>query len=232
MDAYWPKPHINYLEYEKAGLITRTFRRLDPERQQAVLQAILEDAAEAGPSAMNIKRIAERAGVAIGSLYTYFGSRQRLIDFAVRLVTTSTIDLFNLTGPYLLSVPLEEALKMWVQGGLEWAQAQSGMLQFFGRAAYQGDPALQASVVEPIATSMREVLAERFRKAMEDGEVREGVDVEAAARAANILLTALSDSQLLPYLNTYFQATDEEMPFERVLEAAIGLILHGIGKEP
>ena len=67
----WTQITARILEFEQAGLVTRTFRRLDPQRQQAVLVAILDEAIEKGPAAINIKQVAERAGVAIGSLYQY-----------------------------------------------------------------------------------------------------------------------------------------------------------------
>jgi len=54
------------LELEKKGLVTRTFRRLDSDRQQAIITAILDEAGETGPQDLNIKRVAERAGVSTG----------------------------------------------------------------------------------------------------------------------------------------------------------------------
>ena len=62
--SLWTQIHISILELEQQGLVTRTFRRLDPERQQAILLAILDEAAEKGPSAANIKEVAERVGLA------------------------------------------------------------------------------------------------------------------------------------------------------------------------
>ncbi len=74
----WIQVHTIILELERAGVVTRTFRRLDPERQQAIVQAILDEALEKGPASINIKKVAKRAGVALGSLYQYFGSRAGL----------------------------------------------------------------------------------------------------------------------------------------------------------
>ena len=54
------QPYIMQLEQE--GLVTRTFRRLDPERQATIIGAILDEATERGPAALNIKRVAKRAG--------------------------------------------------------------------------------------------------------------------------------------------------------------------------
>jgi hypothetical protein len=41
-------------------------------------------------------------------------------------------------------------------------------------------------------------------------------------------MIALGDSQLLPYLNNYFQVTDEAVSLERVIQASVELVLNGI----
>ena len=87
------------MQFEQEGLVTRTFRRLDPERQQAVVHAILEEAGEKGPTAINIKEVARRADVSVGSLYQYFGNRDGLLDFAVALCVRYMVDMFDSVWP-------------------------------------------------------------------------------------------------------------------------------------
>jgi hypothetical protein len=128
-------------------------------------------------------------------------------------------------------MPLREALAAYLLGGIEWSKMQVGLVQFFARAAYHGDPELAESVVRPVAEVMREAVREILAQAAARGEVRADVDLEAAARVVNALLIAVGDSQLLPYLNTYFQVMDQEMLPERILEATLALILQGIGPE-
>ena len=140
--ADWTQIHTHILQFEQEGLVTRTFRRLDPERQQAILNAILDEAIEKGPTSLNIKQVAERAGVAVGSLYTYFGSREGLLDFAIELCVRYMTDAFNSYRPYLLALSLRQALAAYLTGGVEWSRTQTGLVQFFVRAAYHhGDPA-------------------------------------------------------------------------------------------
>jgi hypothetical protein len=38
----------------------------------------------------------------------------------------------------------------------------------------------------------------------------------------------VGDSQLFPYLNTYFQISDEQLPPDRITEALIDFILKGL----
>ena len=227
----WEKIHTHILRLEQQGLVTRTFRRLDSERQQAVITAILEEADEHGPTSINIKRVAERAGVSTGSLYQYFNNREGLLKFAVEMVVRLVADAFNEYGSLLSSMPLREALAAYLHGGLEWGQTQPGFVQFFARAAYLGDPALDEQVVQPIATTMRQITHDILTQAVERGEIRADVDVEAVARVINGLTIVVGDTQLLPSLNAYMQMTDKKMPFKRVLEAMLELIWRGIGAE-
>lgn len=228
LTSEWPQLQAHILELEAQGLVTRTFRRLDPARQQAVIQAILDEAAEKNPTALNIKQVAERAGVAVGSLYQYFGNRDNLLVFAIELCVHQMTNLFALSRPYLVEMPLREALSAYLTYGIEWSRTQQGFIQFFGRAAYQGDPNLAEEVVKPVAAAMRETVEDMLRAAVARGEVRPDLDLEATARVVNSLTIVIGDSQLLPHLNHYFQITAEDTPLERILAALIDLILNGI----
>ena len=230
--------HILYSEWshvfnvivalEREGVVTRTFRRLDPARQQAIVQAILAEAASRGPAAINIKMVAQRAGVAVGSLYQYFNNREGLLGFATALCVRLLADAFDQFKPYLKEMPLREAMRAYITSGLEWSQTMQGLIQFYGRAAYQGDSSLTETVVRPVADAMLETTRAILHAAQARGELRPDLDIEAAARAVNAWVIALADSQLLPYLNHYFQVTDEDITFERTLETVLDLMEKGL----
>lgn len=215
-------PYVAALETE--GRVTRTFRRLDECRQRAVVDAILEEATEKGPTALNIKSVAARAGVAVGSLYQYFPDRQGLLDFAVELSVRYVLDVLEQSRPYLLQLPLDRALETYLGVGIEWGRADAKLFRFLGRAAYQGDPVLVERAVRPIATPMRSLVHDLLAAAASRGELRSDLDVDAAARLVHALSLTVADSQLLPYLNGYFQVTDETMPAGRVTAAFVDLV--------
>jgi AcrR family transcriptional regulator len=226
----WTQIHSHILHLEKEGLVSRTFRRLDPERQQAIVLAILDEAAEKGPTAVNIKQVAERAGISVGSLYAYFPNREGMLAFAVELCVRFMTDAFNEFRPYLVAMPLRDALAAYLVGGIEWSRMYMGLIRLFARAAYHGDPELADTLVRPIATLLREMIHDMLALAVERGEIRDDVDLEATTRIVHALTIAVGDSQLLPYLNTYFQITDNDISPERMTEALILLILQGIGE--
>jgi AcrR family transcriptional regulator len=219
-------------EMEKEELVTRTFRRLDSERQQAVLAALFAEAAEKGPSRMNIKQVAERSGASIGSLYQYFGNRKNLLSFAVKIVVFVFSESIKLWRPTLRSMPVWNALRAYLQESLKYFHAEQSLFKFLGLAAYQGDEDLGKTVVLPIAISMRETVRDILQAGAERGEIRPDADLDASARAVNALLIVLGDSQLLPYLNRYFQVSDDTFPFARTADAALEIIRHGLEPYP
>ena len=76
---------------------------------------------------------------------------------------------------------------------------------------------------------MREMVHDMLTQAAARGEIRADIDLEATARTIYALLVAVGDSQLLPYLNAYFQVTGDDVSPERAQAAAMALILNGIG---
>jgi AcrR family transcriptional regulator len=216
-------------QFESEGLVTRTFRRLDSDRQQTIVTAILEEAVEKGPTDLNIKQVAERAAVSVGSLYTYFVNREGLLAFAVALCVRYITDMFESYRPLLVAMPFSEGLRAYLSGGIEWSKLQVGLIRFFARAAYHSDSELSEQVVRPVAQTMRGVVHEMLVQAIARGEIRADVDLEAVTRIIHVLTIAIGDSQILPYLNVYFQVSDATAPPERVLNALIALIMEGIG---
>jgi TetR/AcrR family transcriptional regulator len=220
------------VDLEREGRVTRTFRRLDAERQQAIIRAIFDESIESGPEALNIKNVARRAGVAVGSLYQYFGSRDGLLDFAIELVVRVVRAGFDQYRPYLAALPLREALAAYGTGGMDWASEAAGFSRFFARAAYGGDPALAERVVRPVAETLLEMVGDILAAAQARGEVRADIDLQATTRAIHALTLALYDPLLLPYLNVYFQIGSEGMAPERTIEAAMEMIFRGLQNPP
>jgi AcrR family transcriptional regulator len=217
-------------DLENEDSVTNTFRRLDPERRQAVLDALFEEAAEKGPG-LNIKQVAERSGASIGSLYQYFGNRENLIRFLVKVAVGTMVELFRMCDISLRGMPLREALRYYLLEGVRISQSQKALTRFLTLAAYQGDEEIGETVVRPIADAMRRTVRELMRAAVERGELRADLDLEAASRAVNVLLIGLGDSRLVPNLNTYLQASTDGVPFERTVDAALEMILNGMAAE-
>lgn len=213
---------------ERDGLVTRTFRRLDPQRREAVVVAILEEAADRGPTELRVKEVAAAAGVSVGSLYQYFTDRDGLLAFAVALCGAQLAEQLEAVAPYLVAMPLADGLQAYLDGGVEWSRERAGLLRFFAKGAYGGDRQLAEQLVTPLAVVMIRIVRDMLAAAVDRGEARPDLDLEATARVVNAMVIAAGDSRLLPHLNRYYRLDDEQVTFERSASALVSLVLTGV----
>jgi TetR/AcrR family transcriptional regulator len=232
MSSYRLVPEtVNRLELE--GLVTRTFRRLDPERMDQVLRAVCEEVYGSGGDELNIKRVARRAGVAVGSLYQYFGNRGNMLKASATLVSDGLAAELDSYREQIAGMPLREGLRVYLEAGIEWAKADASYLRLFGSAAYSssgGDDAAEFKrrLVAPVAKAMQGMIRALIANAAARGELRAGLDVEAAARMANALLIVLGDAILIPTLNDYFLLYDDARGPDELIPLYLDMLESGI----
>jgi AcrR family transcriptional regulator len=227
-EGYVWQRHI--LRLEAQGMVTRTFRRLDPERQLAVIEALLAEAAEHGPDGVNVKRVAARSGVGVGSLYQYFPGRAGMLEFAARAAGAVLAETLASYREAISTMSLREGLRAFVSGSLEWSRSHPDLLSFFVRAAYAGVPGFADTLVRPVARSLRSMVRALLEAANERGEIRPGVDLESATSLIYALLVCVVDVEVVPHLNEYFLLLDGRSP-RRLREAAIDFAIGAIAAD-
>jgi len=213
-------------EFEQAGLVTATFRRLEHSRQQAIAVAILEEAFERGPARIRLKETAAAAGVSVGSLYQYFGSQRVVVDFAIELVAGVLSAELRSFVPELRKLPLRDGLEAWLTGGVEWSRSYAAVMRYFTRAAYDGDPAVSLRLVRPIAVAMLEAMTAMVAAAIERGEIRADLDPDVTASVLHGALSAIVDASLLPHLGGYL--LPGSTPAADTIAAAIDTLVRGL----
>lgn len=216
-------------ELEREGLVTATYRRLDPERQSAITAAILAEALARGPARVRLKETAAAAGVSVGSLYQYFGDRDGVLGFAIELVSGQLVAELSEAVPVLAALPLRDGLTAWISGGAEWTQEQAAAMKFFARGAYEGDPLVAQRLVRPVAVVMVDAIRAMLVAGVERGEVRTDIDIDATARAVHVLFSGVMDAAHLPGLGEYFRVAEETTTVSDTVAAAIDLVVRGVG---
>jgi AcrR family transcriptional regulator len=84
----------------------------------AIVQAGLLVLKEEGPEQLTTKRIAERAGVSVGSLYQYFADKDDVLEAVFRQQHEEFWDAAVSWVPRLAALPLEQAIELIVDAGL------------------------------------------------------------------------------------------------------------------
>lgn len=191
-------------------------------RRQATRQKLYEAAvtliAEKGFSATTVEEIAERAGVAKGTVYYNFASKtvlfEELLRHGVGLLTAALQAAADTTAERGGSKV--EALDAMIRAGLGFIDAYPAFTQLYVAELWRTNRAWQSTllVVRQEAVAVVETV---LREAVEGGELSEEIDIPltAAALVGMVLVAALDWQAFQPG-----RSIDE-------VHAALSRLLHG-----
>jgi AcrR family transcriptional regulator len=163
------------------GTEARASARRPPrqQRSRAIVDAIVEAGrrllAEEGPAALTTNRIAERAGVSIGSLYRYFENKEAVVAAICDAATGQELPELR----EALRSPLEERpLREWLVEVVDFQLDRHRRLLELGRDVYR-DHHQEFSLarrmgVREVERRIREVL-ERHRDALRVADLEQAV---------------------------------------------------------
>ncbi len=122
-------------------------RRRDPEKRRAILDAAVEEIAEAGLSAATAK-IAKRAGLAEGTLFTYFATKDELLNELYVELKSEVYARVNAGFPRKASLE-QRAWHVW-SASIGWATESPGRRKV----------SVQLSLSDAVTAETRERVAE------------------------------------------------------------------------
>jgi len=145
----------------------------------AVRQAAREILKEEGPEGLTTNRVADRAGVSVGSLYHYYPNKESIVsDLFEERVLEIAADIDRMSGAVPLeTLPIEEALKRYAEMILEHRKRLAGLhrefLEQWGtRFEVPRRTAPDGRTYFDITRGWLEVLIERNRERVEVTDVR------------------------------------------------------------
>ncbi len=153
------------------------------------------------------------------------------MNFATELATRFTVQLFEGYRPYMTQAPIEQILPMYISEGGELVRITVGICPLLWGSRLSRRPAVRSTVVRPIATVLRNMVEDMLRSAVEKGEVKADLDVDAVVRVLHTLTIAIGDGLIFPQLMNYYQLTDGGISPQRIYAAFTDLVMHGIIKE-
>ncbi len=141
-------------------------RRKEPRqaRSRATVDYILEAAAqilsEVGSGGLTTNRIAERAGVAVASLYQYFPNKQAILDVLFEMQLSEERDEFARRSTTLQEKSVREAIREAVRSAIEVHARRPTLVRSILRALpFVGTRDLHVrarqEVVDAVTTAMR-----------------------------------------------------------------------------
>jgi AcrR family transcriptional regulator len=145
--------------------------------RRALLDAGAEAIAEQGLAGARIDDISLAAGLAKGTVYNHFESKDALFEAVVREACAMADD-----GAHLVPAdgPAEARLAAFVAANLEWASARPALARVFARAILAGDDQTRALVLEAAADCLG-VVESILADGAQAGELRSDLALDGLA---------------------------------------------------
>jgi AcrR family transcriptional regulator len=141
--------------------------------RERVLEAAKAVFSQGGPES-SLETVARGAGVGIGTLYRHFPTREALYEAVYRHEVEQLVELARHLEAETAPV---EALRRWLQAGVEFMATKKGMAAALAMAA-QGSPDLVAYSLDRLTRAVGELL----QRAAAAGEIRVDIGPEDLLR--------------------------------------------------
>jgi AcrR family transcriptional regulator len=170
---------------------TETFDKIDSGRREAILSVALSEFADKGFNGTSINGLARKAGISIGSLYSYFPSKEDLFltvaDQGHELLERALADIDPEAGFF-------ECFAAMLRKARDYATSNPELNLVYLDATTQG----LRHLASRLSGSLEAVTAELYRKAiasaMRRGEIRADLDPGAVAFCLDNLVVMLQFS--------------------------------------
>ena len=190
------------------------------QRRDEIMAAAKEVFARKGFHATTIADIAKQAGLAYGSIYWYFESKDELV--AAVFVEMARVELLRLRTKMATAATPVEAVAAWIDGRFDLAFDEN-VKSDLRHLSLQSQSQVFASpeLVSPAYTAILEPLIEQLQRGLEHGAFQDIVPLTAAKSIQGVVLGA-----------TQRQWATGHCEHAKVRKRALRFCLRGLGVAP
>ena len=207
-----------------------TYKNLESDKQQRILDTAVEEFASHGFRQASVNRMVQRLGIAKGSIFQYFGTKEGLFhvvfDHAVELVRRSLRQVKQSTA----ETGFFERIRRSLIAGIQFIDQHPRIYKIYLKMVFQEDFPLRAEFLQQVHLFSAEYLKPLVEAGVARGDLRADVDVGAAVFFLDALMDRFLQAYCVSFLDAgsgLYQAPKEEM--ERRVGEFIEFIRKGMG---
>lgn len=181
---------------------TSTFQNIPPDKQRRVLREAQAEFAQRGFLGASMNRLAARLGIAKGSLFKYFGSKEglfaRVFDTAVDRFSEGLRQARDETA----ALPLAGRLERILDEGTRLVRLHPDIYRIYLKMLNHEDFPLRERFLTQVRALSAKFLTPVVELAKERGELPPGLDTALAVFALDAVLDRFILAQAEPWMDT------------------------------
>ena len=209
---------------EEKGIVSETFRKLNPQKKTRLYQAGLNEFAREVFDRVSIDRIADAAGVSKGSLFQYFGNKDNLLHFCCEIFIDNYRQFWESQGQYGEGVHTRERMRSFFMTLLDFRGERRVEYDFYIRMLYENSRALSGEFIRRINTILLERLHGIIHRGARTAEIRQDIQPE---RIAMVIMALVEASHR--YADTIDRKYKNRERLMEIINDAERILFDGIG---
>lgn len=211
------------------GISPNTFENLPDDKRERVLAEAAREFADHGYHQASVNRMVGRLGIAKGSIFKYFGSKQGIFEYLFgqtvadfkkplkQIRDSASGDFFERIGQSLLA-------------GAEFVVANPLIYRIYLKMVYQEGFPLRDRFLGEIRQASDKFLRGLVTDAMATGQLRPGIDPDMAVHHLDAVMDRFLQACAIPALNTGgAPCADTPDAVRARAEAVVDFLRHGLG---
>lgn len=155
-------------------------RKTGDERRAEIIQSALELAADVGVARMSTQAIADRVGIAQGTVFRHFKTRNDIFRAVLEFVSDKVFK--TLEGQMSSRKPADVRLQTFIKRHLAMVSTMKGIPRIlFSDRLHEEDPELKA-LVQDIVSRLTDYITTLIQGGMDDGVFSSDVNAQHMAR--------------------------------------------------
>lgn len=206
-----------------------TFNKLESDKKQRILDSAIDEFASHGFRQASMNRLVQRLGIAKGSIFQYFGTKEGLFgvifDHAVELVRRSLRQVKQETA----EADFFERIGQSILAGIRFIKAHPRVYRIYLKMIFQEDFPLRSEFLQQVHLFSAEYLEPLVAAGIARGELRPDLDVKMSVFFLDALMDRFLQAYCVSFLDAgagLYQAGEEDVA--RRIEAFIDLLRQGM----
>jgi len=206
-----------------------TFDNLDPQKRGRVLEESLHEFAEHGYHQASVNRIVGRLGIAKGSLFQYFGTKEGLFRHLFARALDEIKTPLKAIRDADSAEPFPVRLRRVFVAGAAFARSHPLIWRVYRRMVTQDDFPLRALLLSQVRDGALTYFRELVEGGQARGELRPDVDPQAASFLIEAALDRALTAQDSPLLDAGFGLShDDETTRQARLSVLADILSQGL----
>ncbi|MCQ1529485.1 TetR/AcrR family transcriptional regulator [Lutispora saccharofermentans] len=219
------------IQSEKQIFYKSTFEKISEDKREKIFEVAISEFASNGYSSTNINTIAKKAGISIGSMYSYFASKEDLfltiVDKGFHLLEKALEEIHPDEGNIF------EIIERLFRVTREYAENYPEMNQIYLDLSTQGLSGLSSRLSWQMESITARLYAQILRKAKEQGAISPDIDEQLVSFCLDNLLVMFQFSFTSDYYKDrmkIFLGDDGVRDEERIIEGIMKFVRKALEK--